>query len=107
MGQGAIAIGPAFAVVLVVLVIVAAAAATIRRLGVARATVMASLRAVLQLAAVSSLIPAVLRSWWATAGFIALMTAVAVATSARVPRRGPGKPGPAGRAARSRRPARS
>jgi UDP-glucose/iron transport system permease protein len=83
MGQGAISIGPAFGVVLVVLVVVAAAAAAIGRLAVSRATVTASLRAVLQLAVVSLLITAVLRSWWATAGFVALMLTVAVATSAR------------------------
>jgi putative ABC transport system permease protein len=38
---------------------------------------------VLQLGAVSLLIAWVLRSWWATAAFIALMFAVAVGTSAR------------------------
>jgi putative ABC transport system permease protein len=83
MSQGAISIGPAFAVVLVALVGIAAAAAAIGRLGMSRATVTASLRAVLQLAVVSLLITAVLRSWWATAGFVALMLTVAVATSAR------------------------
>jgi putative ABC transport system permease protein len=83
MSQGAISIGPAFAVVLVVLVVVAAVAAAIGRLGMSRATATASLRAVLQLALVSLLITAVLRSWWATAGFVALMFTVAVATSAR------------------------
>jgi putative ABC transport system permease protein len=83
MSQGAISIGPAFAVVLVVLVVVAAGAAAIGRLGVSRATATASLRAVLQLALVSLLITAVLRSWWTTAGFVALMFTVAVGTSAR------------------------
>lgn len=83
MDQGAISIGPAFAVVLVALVGIAAGAAAIGRLGMSRATVTASLRAVVQLAVVSLLITAVLRSWWATAGFVALMLTVAVATSAR------------------------
>jgi putative ABC transport system permease protein len=83
MAQGAISIGPAFAVVLVVLIAVAATAVAIGRLGVSRATVTASLRAMVQLAVVSLLITAVLRSWWATAGFIVLMLVVAVATSAR------------------------
>ena len=55
------------------MVMVAAAAAAIGRVGMSRATVTASLRAALQLAVVSLLITAVLRSWWATAGFIALM----------------------------------
>jgi putative ABC transport system permease protein len=83
MGQGAIAVGPAFGVVLAALVIVAAAAALVGRLGVSRAVATASVRAVVQLGVVSLLIAAVLRSWWATAGFIALMLAVAAATSAR------------------------
>jgi len=83
MGQGAISIGPAFGAVLAVLVVVAAGAAFAGRLGAGRAVVTASARAILQLAIVSLLITAVLRSWWATAGFIALMLGVAVATSAR------------------------
>ena len=56
MGQGAISLGPAFAVVLAALVALAALAALIGRLGVSRATVTASARAVLQLGAVSLLI---------------------------------------------------
>jgi putative ABC transport system permease protein len=83
MNQGAVSIGPAYAFVLAGLVVVAAAAALIGRLGVSRAVVTASLRAIVQLAVVSLLITGVLRSWWATAGFIALMISVAVATSAR------------------------
>lgn len=83
MGQGAISTGPAFAVVLAVLVLVGAAAALIGRLGVSRAVLTASARAVLQLGVVALLVTAVLRSWWATAGFIALMVAVAAVTSAR------------------------
>jgi putative ABC transport system permease protein len=47
MGQGAISIGPAFAVALVVLVMVAAAAAAIGRLGMSRAMATASLRVTL------------------------------------------------------------
>jgi putative ABC transport system permease protein len=83
MGQGAISTGPAFAVVLAVLVLVGAAAALTGRLGVSRAVLTASARAVLQLGVVALLVSAVLRSWWATAGFIALMVAVATVTSAR------------------------
>jgi putative ABC transport system permease protein len=83
MSQGTITIGPAFAVVLAALVVIAAAATAIGRLGVSRATITASLRAVLQLGVVSLLITGVLHSWWTTAAFIALMLAVAVATSAR------------------------
>ncbi|WP_433305238.1 ABC transporter permease [Actinoplanes sp. CA-030573] len=70
-------------VVLAVLVLIAVGAALAGRLGVSRAVVTASVRAVVQLAVVSLLIAAVLRSWWATAGFIALMLLVASATSAR------------------------
>ena len=83
MGQGAISVGPAFAVVLAALVGVAALTALAGRLRVGRAIVTASVRAVVQLAAVSLLITAVLRSWWATAGFVLLMVLVAAATSAR------------------------
>jgi putative ABC transport system permease protein len=83
MGQGAVSIGPVFAIVLIVLVAVAMAAAWIGQLGVTRAIGTASVRATVQLAVVSLLITAVLRTWWATAGFIALMLGVAVATSAR------------------------
>jgi putative ABC transport system permease protein len=83
MGQGAISVGPAFGVVLAALVVVAALTALAGRLSVSRAVVTASVRAVFQLAAVSLLIAAVLQSWWATAGFIAVMVLVAAATSAR------------------------
>jgi putative ABC transport system permease protein len=83
MGQGAISVGPAFAVVLAALIAVGAVAALIGPLGMSRATVTASGRAVLQLGVVSLLITAVLRSWWATTGFIALMALVAAGTSAR------------------------
>jgi putative ABC transport system permease protein len=69
--------------VLGVLVAVAVLAAAIGRLGVSRAVVTAAGRAVVQLAVVSLLIAAVLRSWWATAGFIVLMLLIAAATSAR------------------------
>src|SRR3954471_5263521 len=74
---------PGFAVVLAALVVLAVTAAAIGRLGAGRGLVTASLRAVLQLGAVSLLIAAVLRSWWATAGFVLVMVLVAAATSAR------------------------
>jgi putative ABC transport system permease protein len=83
MDQGAVTIGPEFAIVLAALVAIAAAAALIGRIGVSRAVVTAALRAVLQLGIVSLLITGVLRSWWSTAAFIALMLTVAVGTSAR------------------------
>ncbi|WP_030437681.1 ABC transporter permease [Actinoplanes subtropicus] len=83
MSQAAVSIGPVFAVVLAALVLLAVAAALAGRLGAGRAIVSASLRAIVQLAAVSVLIAAVLRSWWATAAFVTLMVLVAAATSAR------------------------
>jgi putative ABC transport system permease protein len=83
MSQGAVHVGPTFAAVLVALIVLAALATLIGQLGISRAMVTASVRAIVQLAVVSLLITAVLRSWWATAGFIVLMTGVAAATSAR------------------------
>lgn len=83
MNQAAVSIGPVLVVVLAALVVLAVAAAAVGRLGVSRAVVSASLRAVVQLAVVSLLIAAVLRSWWATAAFITFMVLVAAATSAR------------------------
>ncbi|UQU67623.1 ABC transporter permease [Couchioplanes caeruleus] len=83
MAQGALTVGPVYAVVLIVLVLLAALATAAGRLEAGRAVVTASVRAVLQLGIVSLLIAAVLRSWWATAGFIGLMLLVAAATSAR------------------------
>jgi putative ABC transport system permease protein len=83
MNQATISTGPVLAVVLAGLALIAATAAAVGRLGVSRAVVSASLRAVAQLALVSLLITAVLRSWWFTAGFILLMVVVAAATSAR------------------------
>ncbi|MCU7723879.1 ABC transporter permease [Actinoplanes sp. KI2] len=83
MNQAAVSIGPVLVVVLAALMMLAVAAAAVGRLGVGRAVVSASLRAVVQLGAVSLLIAAVLRSWWATAAFITLMVLVAAATSGR------------------------
>jgi putative ABC transport system permease protein len=83
LNQGTVSIGPAFAVVLALLVIIAVVATLVGRLGVSRAMVTASGRAVVQLALVSLLITSVLRSWWTTAAFIVLMVLVAAATSAR------------------------
>jgi putative ABC transport system permease protein len=83
VGQGAIAVGPGFAVVLAALVLLAASVTLVGRLGVGRAVVTAALRAVVQLGVVSLLIAAVLRSWWATAAFVMVMLAVATVTSAR------------------------
>ncbi|GAB1692628.1 ABC transporter permease [Krasilnikovia sp. M28-CT-15] len=75
--------GWSFAVLLALLVAGAAAVAWLGELGEARAVLTASLRAVVQLGAVSLVIAAVLRSWWSTAAFIVMMFAVAAVTSAR------------------------
>ncbi|MEV8507970.1 ABC transporter permease [Actinoplanes sp. NPDC051475] len=83
MSEPAVSIDLPFGAALAGLVLLAVVAARIGGLGVSRAVVTASVRAVLQLAAVSVLIAAVLRSWWATAAFITLMLLVAAATSAR------------------------
>jgi len=69
--------------VLAVLVALAAAVSRVAGLGYSRAQVTAALRATLQLALVGSVIAAVLDSWWLTAGFAALMLAVASVTAGR------------------------
>lgn len=68
-----------------VVVLGAAAAAVARYFGatVTRDVVVASLRAIGQLAAVSLILAAVLESGWSTAVFVGVMLAVASATSAR------------------------
>ena len=71
------------AVVLVVLVAVAVGAALLGRLGTERDYPTAALRAVVQLAAVSLVIAAALRSVLASLGFVLLMFLVAVLTSSR------------------------
>jgi putative ABC transport system permease protein len=80
---GAVVVGPVFFVVLAVLALIAAGVALVGRLGESRSILTATLRAGLQLGAVSLVITGVLRSWWATAGFVTLMLLVAIATSAR------------------------
>ena len=81
--MGSIAIGWALALALGLLLVVALAAATIGRLRLTRQLVVASVRAVVQLAAVSSVIVVIARSLWLSALFVALMYLVACATSAR------------------------
>jgi putative ABC transport system permease protein len=83
VNQSAVSVGPVLGVVLVVLIVVGAAVTWAGQLGLQRDMVTASLRAIVQLGLVSVLITAVLRSWWATAGFVTLMVVVAAATSAR------------------------
>lgn len=69
------------AVVLVVMVAMAMTASYVGRLGVARDHVTAAVRAVVQLAAVSLVIAAVLGSVWWSMGFALLMLSVATFTS--------------------------
>ena len=92
MTGATIAFGPVLGVVLVALVALGAVVLWLGELGRARAVVTAAARAVLQLAAVSLVITAVLRSGWLTALFVLLMFSVAALTSARrvgVPKRVP------------------
>ena len=87
MTSAATTIGPTpdwrLAVVLVVLVGVAMTASYLGQLGVGRGHVTAALRAVVQLAAVSLVITAALRSVWWSLAFALLMFSVATWTSSR------------------------
>jgi putative ABC transport system permease protein len=83
VSEATIVLGPRYAVVLAVLALLAAAIAGAARLGVSRAVLVASLRALVQLGAVSLLIVLVLRSWGLTAAFVVSMLTVASFTSAR------------------------
>jgi putative ABC transport system permease protein len=83
MGSTAIRIGPPLAIMLIAMTAVAALVAGTGRLGTARASVTASVRAVAQLAVVSLVIVAVLRSAWLTTGFVAVMYVVAALTAGR------------------------
>src|SRR5215207_9446840 len=76
-------LGPVLVAVLGLLTIIAAVVVRFGGLGRARPVVTAAARAAVQLAVVSLLVAAVLRSWWLTALFVALMAVVAALTSAR------------------------
>ncbi|WP_327028507.1 ABC transporter permease [Micromonospora sp. NBC_01740] len=76
-------VGPKLGAALVVLTLVAAAVVTVGKLGHGRQVMVAAVRAAVQLGAVSLLIAAIVASLWATAAFVALMCAVAAATSGR------------------------
>lgn len=71
------------AAALVALIGTACGVSLLCRFGVATRVAVASLRAVLQLAAVAAVIAAVVRSWWLTGAFVLLMLGVASWTSAR------------------------
>ncbi|GIJ57826.1 ABC transporter permease [Virgisporangium aurantiacum] len=78
-----VTVGPALVAAVVVLVAAAAAVVRYFSFAVTRDVVVASARAVGQLAAVSLILAAVLESGWSTAAFIGLMLTVAAATSGR------------------------
>lgn len=83
MSSTMLVVNPKLGVALVVLTLAAAAVATVGKLGHGRQITIAAVRAAVQLAAVSLLIAAIVASLWATAGFVALMCAVAAGTSGR------------------------
>lgn len=83
MGTSSIAVGPALAVVLIALAAVAGVVGWLGRLGTARGSVTAAARAAVQLAAVSVVITAAVRSLAWTAVFVAGMCTIATWTSAR------------------------
>jgi UDP-glucose/iron transport system permease protein len=83
MGSTTVVIGPGLAVAGVLAVGLAAAAALWARLGTERGTIVAAIRAVLQLAAVSLLIGAIVGSVLLSAAFVLVMVAVAAWTAAR------------------------
>ncbi len=71
------------AVVLLVLTVAAVGISVVGRLTVAREQAIAAVRAVVQLAAVSTVIALVLRSTWWSLGFVLVMLVVATSTSTR------------------------
>ncbi|WP_239090671.1 ABC transporter permease [Asanoa iriomotensis] len=88
--QATVTLSVTYAVVLAVLVCVAVTVAVVARLDIGRPLVVASVRAVVQLAAISLLVIAVLRSWGLTAVFVASMLTIAAFTSGgRLGRRSP------------------
>jgi putative ABC transport system permease protein len=82
-GGSTIVVGWGLGVALVVLVAVAAAVTGLAGLGIARRVAIAAVRAVLQLAVVSVIIVAVVRSLWLSLAFVLVMLGVATLTSAR------------------------
>jgi uncharacterized protein (TIGR00245 family) len=82
VGSSVVDIGPRLAVVLVALTALAAVGGRLSGLGQDRPVVVAAVRATVQLAAVSAVLAAVVRSLWLSAAFIVLMLTVAGLTSA-------------------------
>lgn len=83
MTDAAIKFGPALVAVLVVLTVACALVVRFGELGQGRAVLIAAVRAVVQLALVSLVITAILRSNPLTGLFVLLMFAIAAVTSAR------------------------
>ncbi|PKZ65382.1 ABC transporter permease [Gordonia terrae] len=81
IGDAVVRIGPALVVVIVLLAGVAVMVN--RRSGLARETVVATLRAAVQLAALAAVLAAVVPHLWASALFVAAMASAAAWTSAR------------------------
>lgn len=75
-------IGPTLAVVVVVLAVLAAVINYVGRTGHARESVVATLRAVIQLAALAAILGLVIQNLWASSGFVVVMGCVAAWTSA-------------------------
>jgi putative ABC transport system permease protein len=83
MGGSAVVLGWGLGLALVLLMLIAAGSALALHSGLSRQVLVAAARAVVQLAAVSSVIVAVARSLWLSALFVLVMFAVAAWTSAR------------------------
>jgi putative ABC transport system permease protein len=83
MNGASVTVGWGLAVALVVLVGIAVVVSLLGRFGISSALATASVRAVLQLAVVATIIVAVVRSWWLTVAFVLVMLSVASFTSAR------------------------
>ncbi|HWN32625.1 MAG TPA: ABC transporter permease [Pseudonocardia sp.] len=83
MGGSTVLVGWGLAVALVLLLLIAASTALALHLGLSRQVVVAAVRAVVQLTAVSSVIVVVARSLWLSALFVLVMFTVASWTSAR------------------------
>ena len=83
MNGASVNVGWGLATALLLLVGIAVAVSLLGRFGITRALWVASLRAVVQLAVVATVIVAVVRSWWLTVAFVLLMLGVASWTSAR------------------------
>lgn len=83
MGDAVVRIGPTLAVVVVILAVVAAGVSYAGSTGYWRESVIATVRAVIQLAALAAVLGAVIQRFWASVLFIAVMACVAAWTSAR------------------------